>query len=531
TGTDGRPRLLKWYLQSCGSAFIKLGQLMAMRYDLFPEEYCNELSKLLDEIPPDPTSRIIPIIEKDLGAPISANFADFNPVPLGTASIAQVHEAKLITGEEIVIKVLRPGNRIKFQVDLAYLKLMGRVIGQLGLLKNIDVRLLIRELIKLTWEEFDFRREARNIQQMHELMCGDEVDHYAPKIYLTLCATSVITMEKIKGVSVKAMIAAIEKNDTVQLNEWAGQGITPQRTARILIRSVLEQCMRHRLFHADPHAANLIVMKNGTLGWIDFGMLGWLDELLLALQFKLRVAIQEERIHEAYSLLLETLEPMPPIDLSVFESEVKEYIRDWIVASRNPQALVVEKSSGYFFLRLFVAIRRAGLSMPPGLTRMYRAIIISDIVMLKLSPKIDWLPVLGEFLREEHMRQAKILIKETFTPSNLSSVLQFYSNLPRTSVAVADWARNGLKEYGRSYRQQLSRLERISLLLLQYLRTFIFLFLLLTIAVKFFNLKWTESLKNFDIFITGNWALITVIGILIILFLNKVIYEFKRSDY
>jgi len=530
-GNKRRPKLLRWYLQSCGSAFIKLGQLLAMRYDLLPEEYCNELSKLLDEIPPVSPNKILKIIEKDLGKGFSTCFTGFNPVPLGTASIAQVHEATLLSGEEIVLKVLRPGNKTKFKIDLWYLKLLGRLFGQLGIFKNIDVKGVIREFIQLTNEEFDFRREARNIQQMHELMQQDDIDHYAPKTYYQFCGRSVITMEKIKGVSVKAMITAIEENDKELLSQWASSGITPERTACILIRSVLEQCMRHKLFHADPHAANLIVMKNGTLAWIDFGMLGWLDEVLLALQFQLRVAINEERIHEAYKLLLETLEPVPPIDLSIFEAEVKDYIRDWIIASKNPYASISEKSSGYFFLKLFVAIRKAGLSMSLPLTRMYRTIIISDIVMLKLYPNIDWLPLLGEFIRDEQARRAKLIVRDSFNSTNLSYAIQFISALPKASLSLSDWAQSGLKEYGRSYRQQLSRLERISLLLLQYLRTIIFFIAFLIIATKFFNLKRFFPLKSFSIFITDNWSVLLPISILAILFLNKVIYEFKRSDY
>jgi ubiquinone biosynthesis protein len=129
-------------------------------------------------------------------------------------------------------------------------------------------------------EELDFRREARNIESMHKRMACDDIDHYAPKIYPSLCGERVITMEQINGVSVSEIIAALEADDQPALNAWAAAGVSPRRSARLLMRSVLEQTMRHRLFHADPHAANLILTEGGTLAWVDFGMLGSLDERL-----------------------------------------------------------------------------------------------------------------------------------------------------------------------------------------------------------------------------------------------------------
>ena len=117
-GPRAGPRILRWYLQSCGAAFVKFGQVLAMRYDLLPVEYCEELSKLLDSLPPAPASLIIPVVERDLGRPLAECFAEFELTALAAASIAQVHGAKLLNGESVVVKVLRPGNHERFEIDL-----------------------------------------------------------------------------------------------------------------------------------------------------------------------------------------------------------------------------------------------------------------------------------------------------------------------------------------------------------------------------------------------------------------------------
>ena len=120
-----------------------------------------------------------------------------------------------------------------------------------------------------------------------------------------------LTLERIRGVTVREMLSATTNGNGGALAEWAARGITPQRTAVILLRSVLEQTMRYRSFNADPHPSNLIVSDGGTLNWVDFGAVGWMDERQWDLQLRLRDAIAHEQIHGAYLALLETMEPLP----------------------------------------------------------------------------------------------------------------------------------------------------------------------------------------------------------------------------
>jgi ubiquinone biosynthesis protein len=467
-GRDAAPRLLRWYFQSCGGTFVKVGQILAVRYDLLPAAYCEELSRLLDQLPPDPIEEIVAILEADLGSAFLGHFARFSPEPLAAASIAQIHEAELTGGERVIVKVLRPGIQRRFRIDFLFLRILARLFQGRLFLANIDLRATVEELVDLTREELDFRREARNLEQMHELMLGDEIAHYTPRIYPGLCGNAVLTMERIDGIPVKRILAALEAGDRSLLAAWKADGIDPERVSETILRSLLIQILRHRVFHADPHPANLIVMPGGALGWVDYGMLGWLDEKAWREQFKMRLAIAEGHIENAYQSLLATLDPPREADLSRFEVEIKGYIRDWIVSMHSPTASLVEKSAGHFLLRTFGAIRRTGIRVPLGTLRLYRTMVIGDIVILKLAPSADFRAPLQEFLEVEKQRLMVASLGEMADLSRAGSIVQDLLSSPQTVLELLDL---GILRLSRGRRQERSGLERGAALVCVWLRT------------------------------------------------------------
>lgn len=525
------PRLLRWYLQSTGAAFVKLGQILAMRYDLLPARYCEELSKLLDRLPPIPYQTVVQVIEDDLGVPIDDCFGELETEALAAASIAQVHAARLHNGQSVVVKVIPPGTSQRFRVDFAYMRLGARLLDGLGRFGELDLQRLTRELIQLTREELDFSREARNAWEMHRAMLTDDIDHYSPALVPELCGRRVLTMERLEGVPVVEIIAALEAGDADATARWAEMGITPERTAALLLRSILEQSMRHRIFHADPHAANLIVMSGGTLGWIDFGMLGSLDERLWRAQFGMRHAVADGNVYEAYQHLLTTLEPLPPIDLSSFEAEVVGVFRDWTASSQAPTASLLEKSSGLVFLRIFDAARRAGLRLPTGLVRLYRAIFVGDIVMLKLHPGIDWVPIVRSFVADELWRQSTARLSRLTSPAMINAAVRAYVDAPRTLAALSDWVESGLPGVGREYRQQRDRAERVIELLLRYARAAVVVATLVLIGSQTAApLVFPESgWDHLDEGLGSSGWLVVVFGVLLAVLLGRLIREFRRG--
>jgi ubiquinone biosynthesis protein len=457
-GPTGGPRTLRWYFEACGGGYVKIGQLLATRYDLLRVEYTDELGKLLDSLRPVPTPKIVQEIERGLGRPVSDAFASFDSEPIATASLAQVHGAVLVDGDEVVVKVLKPGIGDRVRVDLRFLRLSAHVLDLLPVLRGLDVSGLIDDLSRTAIDELDLGREAMYTAYLHEQMAADPIAHYAPSVHRELSSRSVLTLERVRGVTVREMLTATTNGNSGMLELWAARGITPRRTAVILLRSVLEQTMRYRSFNADPHPSNLIVSDGGTLNWVDFGAVGWIDERQWDLQLRLRDAIAHERIHDAYLALLEGMEPLPYRNLSRFEDEVKTILSDFLVASRDPNAPLSQKSTGSFLLKTLRALRRNRLPMTSSTVQLYRTILVADIVMLGLYPSIDWRGHLRRFLRDLSVDLVKGSVYEPMTSPYTAFRL---ARAPMAAANTLEWLMRRLPDIGRQTLRTLSAGERL----------------------------------------------------------------------
>lgn len=520
-GRQRAPAVLRRYLQTCGGGFVKLGQVLASRYDLLPEAYCDELARLLDRVPPAPAAAIEQVVADDLGRPLTECFDGFDPTPLGSASIAQVHPARLISGEAVAVKVIRPGIARTFRIDLAYLAAAGRFSSRFGVLTHLRLEAMARELSRLTREELDFRREARNAAFFNRRMAEDEIDHCAPRVYFDLCGPRVITMERIQGVPMTELLAAVQHDDQARLEEWAARGIRPRRTARLLLRSVLQQTMQYRVFNADPHPANLILKAGGALAWLDFGMVGWLDEQTWGQQFRLQAAVANGHVQSALETLLASLAPLPARDLTVFELEAKGIIRDWVAASGDPRATVYEKSTARFFLRLFAAIQRAGLSLPAELLRVYRTVVGADSILLRLDPSIDWLPELRDIVAQEAGRQ----VVRAMRP-DLAGAAQAWLRFFSSAFNLVNWLDVRLPQMARSYQQEFSQLERVARLALRYGRALVLIFLALVLIAHIPPLR-VDSLAALDARTGPHLVVISLACLGAVVLLSRLIGELR----
>jgi len=501
-------QLLRVYLERMGGGFVKLGQFLATRFDLVGSDYCSELMTLLDQARPLPSGTILRTVRVSLGPDLFSQFAKIEPTPLGSASIAQVHAATLRDGTAVVIKVRRPGIVRRFQADLFLL----RLLSEIPLIPGVDLTAVVEGLSEITREELDFRREARSTHQMHQLLASDEIDHRAPAVFGHLSNEDIITLERFEGVWVKELIAAVASNDTKRLAEWRAIGISPERTARLVLRSFLEQTIGHRIYNADPHPANLIVLKGGTLGWVDFGIIGVLDERAWRQQFSLRLAVAQDDVDRAYEALVETLEPLPARDLTSFELSTKSAIAEWISAAKDPWASAAEKSIGVFLMNVFKAAQRWGIILPIPLIRLYRAMIIGDSAMLSLDPQVDWTAVLREFAVEESVKQLRKAFS-VYAPSAFVLAAEVISDVPAAARQLIEWAWR-LSETGRTYQDRLSAFERSFLLAVRSLKRLGFLASVLFIATLIWpQTSFSHHLRDF----AANRLVLSVVITLILL--------------
>ena len=260
------PRRIRLILEELGPSFVKLGQLMSTRADIFPPDYIEELRKLQDRVPPIPYSEIEKVIEEELKQPVAEIFSDLDKEAFAAASVAQVHHATLPSGEKVVVKVIRPGITKKVREDIRLMYYLADKIE-----KSFDVgRILaptnlVREFERTIFKEIDMLIEAGSIEKFAQNF--REVDElYIPKVYWDYITKSILVMERIDGI----------KMDHV--DELKAHGIDPREVARIGLRSFSRQLMEFGFFHADPHPGNTIVMYDGRVSLVDFGITGYLDE-------------------------------------------------------------------------------------------------------------------------------------------------------------------------------------------------------------------------------------------------------------
>ena len=249
-------------LLELGPTFIKVGQLFSTRADLFPTEYVEELSKLQDRVPAFHYEQVEEIIQEDLGKPIPELFQTFDPIPLAAASLGQVHRAQLHSGEDVVVKVQRPGLKQLFEIDLSILKGIAHYFqNHPDWGPGRDWLGIYEECCRILWEEIDYLNEGRNADTFRRNF-RQESWVKVPRVYWRYASPRVLTLEYMPGIK-------ISHYDALEAS-----GLDRKRLAQLGAQAYLHQLLNDGFFHADPHPGNIAVSGDGSLIFYDFGMMG-----------------------------------------------------------------------------------------------------------------------------------------------------------------------------------------------------------------------------------------------------------------
>jgi len=260
------PDRLRRVLEDLGPSFIKMGQLLSVRADLFPPEYIQEFKKLQDSVPAISFEKINNVIKEELARPLDGIFGEIEEQAMATASVAQVHLARLTTGERVAVKVIRPGIQKKIREDIRLMYYLAEKIeSNFEIGKVIGVVNLVMEFERTIFRELDMYTEAGNMEKFSANFKKDDEIHI-PKVYWDFTSRSVLVMEHIEGIKMDQVDKIIER------------GLEPKEIAMIGLRSFSRQLMEFGYFHADPHPGNTIVMYDGRVSLVDFGIIGYLDE-------------------------------------------------------------------------------------------------------------------------------------------------------------------------------------------------------------------------------------------------------------
>ena len=263
---DEVPVKLRLMLQELGTTFIKLGQLMSTRPDVVGEKIANEMANLQDDNPAISYDQVKKIVERELHGSIDELFEEFSEQHLATASIGQVHEAKLITGERVAVKVQKEGITDKIDLDLRIMKYVANRADKWNAdLRKINLPGIMEEFDRSIHKEIDYNNEFMNMQRI-ELNFEDNPDIHIPETYSKYCSSKVLTMEFIDGTKL---------NDVY---ESTGDEFDKKLLAKNLLDSYLQQLFIDGFFHGDPHPGNIMILENNVLCYLDLGMMGFFDE-------------------------------------------------------------------------------------------------------------------------------------------------------------------------------------------------------------------------------------------------------------
>jgi len=367
----GRGVRIRRALEDLGPIFVKFGQILSTRRDLLPDDIAEELVKLQDRVPPFPGTVAVTIMEKAYGKPLSDVFSEFDETPIASASIAQVHAARLLDGTEVVVKVVRPDIRPVIRRDIGLLYIIAdklqRYWSEGRRLRPMEV---VREFEKTILDELDLMREAASAAQIRRNF-ADTGMLYVPEVYWPYCRRNVMVMERISGIPI-SNIPAI-RDAGIDMESLAARGV----------EIFFTQVFRHNFFHADMHPGNIFVSHAGQYMAVDFGIVGSLsqaDQRYLAENFLAFFHRDYQRVAE-----LHVESGWVPADTRVDEFEAA--IRT--VCEPIFERPLSDISFGQLLLHLFQTARRFNMEVQPQLVLLQKTLLNIEGLGRQLYPELD----------------------------------------------------------------------------------------------------------------------------------------------
>ena len=379
------PEKLRAILEELGPTYVKLGQIMSLHSDVLPQRYCDELMKLTSEVTPMPFETVEEVINRSYREDWHNIFASIDRDTLGSASIAQVHKARLIDGTDVIVKVERKGIYDIMARDIGLLKRAVNILPPVGGLKSVvDLEMVLDELWSTAQEEMDFLKEAAN---MEEFTRNNQGIRYirCPKLYHEHTTSRVLVMEYIGG-------CPVDDKETL-----LAEGYDLGEIGRKLVNNYIKQVMEDGFFHADPHPGNVKVM-DGKIVWIDMGMMGRLsyrDRNLMA-QAVRAIAVGDIAVLEA------TITDLGEIQGKVDSGKLYGELRD--LMDRYGNASMGSIDAVEFFKDTMEVMKNNSIKLPHGMTMLVRGLTQMQGVLLGISPDINMAEIAAARLREEMLQ-------------------------------------------------------------------------------------------------------------------------------
>ncbi|MBE9914473.1 AarF/ABC1/UbiB kinase family protein [Paenibacillus donghaensis] len=373
---------IRLVLEDLGPTFVKLGQLASTRSDLLPDSIIQELVKLQDQVPPFPSEAARSILAEELDMPVEEIFERFDDIPVAAASIGQVHLGRLKSGEEVAVKIQRPGALQTITRDLGILRnLMVLAEKRWEWARRYQMVRLVEEFSKSLLAEMDYSREGRNTEKI-ALQFQNDAHIFIPQIHWQYTSSRVMTMEYVEGVTL---------SQSERLEE---SGFDLQLIAKRFVNAMLHQMFIEGFFHADPHPGNLLVRKDGSLAFLDFGMVGRLSEDMKHHLSELIIALMRKNTDSMVRAILR-------LGLLPEDNDMDSLRKDLdILRDEYYDIPFSEIGIGKALNDLFGVAQRHAIVMPPDLTLLGKALLTMEGVIQKLDPSLSIIDMAEPFGRK-----------------------------------------------------------------------------------------------------------------------------------
>lgn len=380
---------LRRALEDLGPTFVKFGQLLSSRSDVLPEGVLVEMTRLQDAVSPAPVEVVRGVIERELGAPVEKVFADFDPVQLGSASIAQVHSATLTGGQQVAVKVQRPEARSRVEADLELMRDFASFIhNRFGDRTIVDVRGLVAEFEVVIRRELDFGAEARNARRFAANFEGTDV--VIPSVYPELSTSRVLTMEYLEG---------------TRFHDITPLSLVPAERRRIAgmgADAIFKMAFEDGFFHGDPHAGNLILTPEGNLALLDFGMVDYMSRGDIESLGQLFISVIQQDAAATLRGLEELGIRYSPHVRPALLQEIREFLHKY--SGLSVGEVTISQALG----ELVTLARRNRVSMPPVFSLLTRALATAEGLSRSIDPSLNVYEVARPYARR--------LLRQQYSP-------------------------------------------------------------------------------------------------------------------
>ncbi len=395
-------------LAELGPTFVKLGQVLSTRPDLLPATWVEELRSLQDRVPPVGIESIRAEIEASLGRPVAASFSWIEEKPLASASIAQVHRARTASGELVVVKVQRPAIEEKIRSDVAILyyfaQLLEAVVEETGLYGPVGI---VEEFERSLSEELDFVHEAENVRAFWE-RAAERPGLRVPQVHDELSGRRVLTLEYLEGPKITEACPPHE----------------PKKLARTLIESGFRLLFEEGIFHGDPHPGNLLVLEDGRIGVLDFGLVGRLTPQMQETIVLLVIAVALRDADSAARLIYRVGLPDQRTNLAAFRADIDGILRRYLGRSLK------EVPSAQVMRELLDLTVRYHIRIPKDYALLAKAVMTTEGIVRALDPELDLLTFGVPYARE--------LLQGRFDPAALLGMGTPMKSMLRLSTVLQD---------------------------------------------------------------------------------------------